>query len=160
MVTTAKEVTWLYRQQGIPVQFNISYKMQLIRFWLSSDKICPRELMSIIYCIAWSSFSLQRAKTSNSQTHRVTERTVCTWVTSKLTYWYIRDVCSVASRAKGYQALPLLTVHSCRAGGGPGNEARMQLVNSYFSVVLCGQPTWNIIYGKLQCTYNCTHHNC
>ena len=110
MVTTAKEVTWLYRQLGIPVQFNISYKMQLTRFWLSVTKICLLELASIIYCIAWSSFSLQRAKTSNSQINRVTERTVCTWVTSKLTYLYIRDVCSVASRAKGYWALPLLTV--------------------------------------------------
>jgi len=90
-------------------------------------KICPRELASVIYCIAWSSFSLQRAKTSNSQIHRVTQWTVCTWVTSKLTYWYIRDVCSVASRAKGYQVLPLLTVHRHCAGGEPGNEARVGL---------------------------------
>ena len=87
-------------------------------------KIRPRKLASIIYCIAWSSFSLQRAKTSNSQVHRLTERTVCTWVTSKLTYWYICDVCSIASCAKGYQALPLLTVHRCRAGGEPGNKAK------------------------------------
>jgi len=27
----------------------------------------------------------------------------------KLTYWYIRDVCSMVSHVKGYQALPLLT---------------------------------------------------
>jgi len=38
MVTTAKEVTWLYRQLGILVQVNINYKMQLTCFWLSSDK--------------------------------------------------------------------------------------------------------------------------
>ena len=68
-------------------------------------KIRPRKLSSIIYCIVWSSFSLQRAKTSNSQIHRVTEWTVCMWVTSKLTYRYIRDVCFIATRAKGYQAL-------------------------------------------------------
>ena len=36
---------------------------------------------------------------------------------------YIRDVCSVASRAKGYQALPLLNCSHRRAGGQPGNEA-------------------------------------
>jgi len=126
MATTTKEVTWLYRQLWIPVQFNISYKMQLTCFWLSGDKICPCELASVIYCIAWSSFSFQQAKTSNSQIHRVTEWTVCTWVMSKLTSWYIRDVCSFASRAKGYQALPLLTVHR-RAGGEPGNEATQHL---------------------------------
>jgi len=44
-------------------------KMQLTRFWLSGDKICP----------AWSSFSLQRVKNLNSQLHKVTERTVCTY---------------------------------------------------------------------------------
>jgi len=47
-------------------------------------KICPRELASVIYCIAWSSFSLQRAKTSNFQIHRITERMVYTWMTSNL----------------------------------------------------------------------------
>jgi len=36
-----------YRQLELPVQFNISYKMQL----------CPRELANAIYCIAWSFFS-------------------------------------------------------------------------------------------------------
>ena len=44
-----------------------------------------------------------------------------------------RDVCSVASRAKGYQALPLLTVHRRRAGGEPGNEARYYM---YVATVL------------------------
>jgi len=122
MVTTAKEVTWLYWQLGIPVQFNISYKMQLTCFWLSGDKNCPRKLASAIYCIAWYFFSLQRAKTSNSQIHRVTERMVCMWVTSRLTYWYIRDVCSIVSRAKGYQALPLLTVRRRRAGESLGTR--------------------------------------
>jgi len=125
MATTAKEVTWLYRQLGIPVQFSINYKMQLV-----SDspvtKICSRDLASVIYSIAWSSFLLQRTKTSNSQIHRVTEWTVCTWVTSKLTCWYIHDVCFVASHAKGYQALPLLTVHRRRVRGEPENEAIIQ----------------------------------
>jgi len=138
MATTAKEVTWLYRHLGIPVQFNISYKTQLSRFWLSGAKGGPCELASVIYCIAWSSFSLQRAKISNSQIHRVTERMVCTWVTSKLTYWYIRD--SVASRAKGYQALPLLTVHRRRAGGEPGNEAKSAACEDRLLLLCDGKP--------------------
>ena len=106
---------------------SVQYKLQnaTYLFLTLRTKICPRELASAIYCIAPSCFSLQRAKTSNSQIHRVTEWTVCMWVMSKLTYWYIRDVCSVASCAKGYQALPLLTVHRCHAGGEPGNEASL-----------------------------------
>ena len=126
MATTAKEVTWLYRQLGIPVQFNISYKMQLTRFWLSGDKnLSPRTgerhlLHSLVFLFASTG---QDFKLSNT---RATERTVCTWVMSKLTYWYIRDVSSVASRAKGYQALPLLTVRRYCAGGEPGNEATVK----------------------------------
>ena len=120
MATTAKEVTWLYRQLGIPVQFNISYEMQLTCFWLSGDKnLSPRTsehhlLHSLVFLFA-----------STGQDFKLwnTERTVCTWVTSKLTYWYIHDVCSVESCAKGYQAYPLLIVHRRRAEGEPGNEA-------------------------------------
>ena len=76
---------------GIPVQFNISYKMYLACFLtLRWQKFVPRKLSIAIYCIAWSFFSLQRAKTSNSQIHRVTEWMVCTWVVSKLTACIIR----------------------------------------------------------------------
>ena len=46
------------------------YRMQLIR--------CVYELTSAIYCIAWSFFSLQQAKTYNSQKYQVTEWKVCT----------------------------------------------------------------------------------
>ena len=125
MATTVKEVTWLYSQLGIPVQFSTSYKMQLTCFWLSGDKNLSlrtgeRHLLhGLVFLFASTG---QDFKLSN--THGVTERTVCTWVTSKLTYWYIRDVCSVASRVKGYQALPHLTVHRRRAGIEPGNKAR------------------------------------
>ena len=39
MAMTVKEVTWLYRQLGILVQFNISYKMQLTySFLIPGDK--------------------------------------------------------------------------------------------------------------------------
>ena len=44
-------------------------------------KICPHELMSAIYCIAWSYLSLQQAKTCNSHKYRVNEQgyfAVCT----------------------------------------------------------------------------------
>jgi len=60
----------------------VQYKLQNATSLLVSDspvtKICPHELASTIHCIVWSFFSLQQAKTSNSQIHRVTERTVCT----------------------------------------------------------------------------------
>ena len=101
------------------------YRMQLLVPDSPVMKTCAHKLTSAIYCIAWSFFLLQRAKTCNSPKYRVTEQAVCTWVTFKLTYWYIHDVCSVASRAKEYQVLPLLTFHCCRAGGEPGNEASL-----------------------------------
>ena len=51
--------------------------------------ICAHKLMSAIYYIAWSFFSLQLAKTCNSQKYRLTEKAVCAWVMSKHSYWYI-----------------------------------------------------------------------
>ena len=99
-----------------------SYKTQLACSRLSGDEnLCP-ELTSAIYCIVWTFFSLQQAKTCNPQKYRLTEWAVCMWVTSKLTYWYIHNVCSVASRVKGYQALPFLTFHRHHSGEEPGNE--------------------------------------
>ena len=115
MATTAKEVTWLYRHLGIPVQFNISYKMQLTRFWLSSDKnLSPRTgEHHLLHSLVFLYISMgQDFKLSNSRSN---------WTDGL--HWYIHDVCSVASHAKGYQALPLLTVCHRRAGGEPGNEA-------------------------------------
>ena len=92
-------------------------------------KICAHKLISAIYCIAWSFFSLRQAKTCNFQKYRVTEGAVCMWVTSKITYWYIRDVCSVASHVKGYQALLPLTF--CRRVGGESeNKARLAWCHS------------------------------
>ena len=89
MVTTAEEVTRWYSQPGISVQFNTSYRMQLSDYLVM--KICPHKLMSTIYCIAWSFFLLQQAKTCNSQEYRVTELLLCSLhVMSKLTYWYRR----------------------------------------------------------------------
>jgi len=40
-------------------------------------KLCAHELTGAIYCIVWSFFSLQQAKTCNSQKYSVTEQTVC-----------------------------------------------------------------------------------
>ena len=62
--------------------------------------ICSCELMmSAIYCIAWSFFSFQLAKTCNSQKY-------CMSVTSQLIYWYIREVYFMASSAKGTRLPP------------------------------------------------------
>ena len=72
-----------------------------------------------------------------SKLYRVTEWTVCKWVTSKLTYWYIRDVCSIASRAKGYQALPLLTVHRRCAGESLGTRLPPDLPRRNFPAHKC-----------------------
>ena len=50
----------------------VQYKLQICKL-LHPDclgtRICSCELMGIIYCIAWSFFSLQQAKTCNSQFH-------------------------------------------------------------------------------------------
>ena len=119
---TAKEVTWWYRQPEILVQLNLATKRNLLVPDSLVTKICAPELTSAIYCIVWTFFSLQQAKTCNPQKYRLTEWAVCMWVTSKLTYWYIHNVCSVASRVKGYQALPFLTFHHHRSGEEPGNE--------------------------------------
>ena len=96
------------------------YKYATYSFETLVMKICACKLTSAIYCIAWSFFLLQLAKAFNSQ---VTEWVVCTWVMSKLTYWYICDICSMASRVKGYKALPLLTFCRRCVGGESGNEA-------------------------------------
>ena len=74
--------------------------------------------MSAMYYITWSLFSLQLSKTCNSQKDSVTEQEVM----SKLSYWYIRDVCSMASRVKGYKALPLLTFRCRGVGRVPGKR--------------------------------------
>jgi len=66
MATTAKEVTWWYRQSGIQVQFTVSTERNLLIPDSSVTKICAHELTSAIYCIAWTFFSLQQAKTCNS----------------------------------------------------------------------------------------------
>ena len=73
-------------------------------------------------------FQTRQAKTCNSQKYRVTEWAVCIWMMSKFTHWYIRDVCSVASRAKGYQALPLRNFHCRHVGREPRNEAVRELI--------------------------------
>jgi len=86
-------------------------------------KTCACELINAIYCIVWSFFSVQQAKTCNFQKDRVTEQAVCTWVISKLNYWYIHEVCSMASHVKVYQDLPLLTFRRRHVGGEPGNKA-------------------------------------
>ena len=63
------------------------YRMQFTHSRLSPVmKICAHELTSAIYCIAWSFFSLQQAKSYNFQKYRVTKWTVCTRVMSKLSY--------------------------------------------------------------------------
>jgi len=71
MATTAVQVTLLYRQLGVPVQFNISYKMQLTHFWLSGDKnLSPwtgehHLLRSLVFLFA------STGQDFNSQIHRV-----------------------------------------------------------------------------------------
>ena len=133
---TVKEVTWLYRQLGILVQFSISTECNLLIPDSLVTKICAHGLTSVISWIAWPFFSIQQAKTGNYQKYGVTEWAVCTWVTSKLTYWYVCDICSVASREKGYQALPLLSFRRHHAGGVPGNKAEPQPVFHNLNLVL------------------------
>ena len=117
MAMTAKEVTWWYRQPGILVQFTISIECNLLIPDSPVTKICAPKLTSAIYCLAWTFFPLQQAKTCNSQKYRVTEQAVCMWV-----YLYIRDICSVASQVKGTRLSPsFLPLLPC--GGEPGNEA-------------------------------------
>ena len=104
--------------------------MQLTRAWLSGDKnLFPwtgeRHLLhSLVFLFASTG---QEFKLSNNN-YRVTEWTVCTWVTSKLTHWYVHTVCCIASYAKGYQALPLLTVCRRCAGEETGKKAKLHLL--------------------------------
>ena len=102
--------------------------MQLTCSRLLVMKICPCMQTDERHLL--HNLSLQQAKNYNSQKYRVTEWgyfAACIWVTSKLTHWYIHNIRSVASRAKGYQALPLLTFCCCHAGGESGNEAAVLL---------------------------------
>ena len=58
MATTAEKVTWQCRQLGIPVQFAISYKMQLTRSRLPGDaNLSPmidesHLLHGVVFCFA------------------------------------------------------------------------------------------------------------
>ena len=112
---------------GKLVQFNISTECNILAPDSPLMKTCARELINAIYCIARSSLSVQQAQTCNFQKYRVTEQAVCTWVTSKLNYWYIRDVCSVASHVKVYQDLPLLTFRHCHVGENLGTRLALLL---------------------------------
>ena len=71
MAMTAEKVTWQYRQQGIyiPVQFSMSYKVQLTRSRLSGNKNLFPRIDEHHLLHAWCFFSLLQAKTCNSRFH-------------------------------------------------------------------------------------------
>jgi len=50
----------------------VQYKLQICKLLVPDclgTRICSGELMGIVYCIAWSFFLLQQAKTCNSWFH-------------------------------------------------------------------------------------------
>ena len=78
-----------YWYSSIKVQ-NATYSFQTLWWW----KFVPTNWqVPSIYCIARTFFCFNRPRlvTQKYRVH-VTEQVVCTWVKSKLTYWYISDI--------------------------------------------------------------------